>query len=90
LCCAAFLGCKEKEKVYEQKGIAPIDQAKTVLQNYAEGKPMTSEVTTFPDIVEGVRKTDPAKADILEKGFADLQKNKDNLAPRAKELLKKL
>ena len=44
----------------------------------------------FPNLVEGVRKTDPARADILEKGFAELQKPKANTAAKAKEILKAL
>ena len=81
------------EKSYEKKQDPPLEQAKVILQRYADGQPMTSEVSNFPTIVEEVRKTDPAKADILQKGFDDLQKHKNepsHLKEKSKELLKKL
>jgi hypothetical protein len=68
-----------------------LEQAKAILENYAKGAPMTSEVSSFPGVIEEVRKTDPQKADLLEKGFADLQKGpKSELGAKAKALLKKL
>ena len=51
---------------------------------------MGSEAMTFDEIVEDVRKTDPQKATILEKGFADLKRSPDNRSAKARELLKKL
>jgi transcriptional regulator of met regulon len=45
----------------------------------------------FPMQVEKVKKADPAKGDILEKGLADLQKaSKDARPAKAKALLKEL
>lgn len=91
---AAFSGCTPaavNEKTYEAKSPSGLDQAKGILENYAKGAPMTSEGSSFPAIVEEVKKTSPQKADILEKGFADLQKSsKSELAAKAKALLKKL
>jgi hypothetical protein len=51
---------------------------------------MGSEVMTFEEIVEEVRKTDPQKATILENGFADLKRSRGNLSGKARELLKRL
>jgi hypothetical protein len=91
---AAFVGCgppgKVKEETIEVKPRVELEQAKSYLQNYSQGQPLGSEVTSFPMLVEGVRKTDPTRADILEKGFAELQKPKVNTAAKAKEILKEL
>ena len=86
-------GCSSgrvKEKTVELHMTQGLERAKEYLQNYAKGDPIGSEASLFGQLVDEVRKTDPAKADILEKGFADLQKSKSGLAPKAKELLSKL
>src|SRR5205085_11205418 len=77
-------------KSYPVKATAPLDEAKALLQNYANGQPMASEAASFPDLVERVRQTDPQKADILAKGLADMEKSKTNIAGKAKALLQKL
>ena len=46
--------------------------------------------TIFDEIVQEVRKSDPQKATILEKGFADLRRAPGNRSATARELLKKL
>ena len=61
-----------------------------ILNDYAKGVPMGSEAMTFEEIVEEVRKTDPQKATILEKGFADLQRSPGNRSGKARALLKQL
>ena len=67
-----------------------LERAKVILNDYANGVPMGSEQMTFEEIVEEVRKTDPQKATILEKGFADLKRSPGNLSGKARELLKRL
>jgi hypothetical protein len=79
---------EEKIAVKEQKASA---QAVDLLNRYAKGQPLGSEVTTFPQVVAGVREEDPFRADILEKGFAELKTApKGTLAAKAKEILAKL
>ena len=68
----------------------PLEPARALLERYARGEPLGSEVTSFPQLVEDVRKVDPVRADILEKGLAEIQKNPSARAAKAKELLKKL
>lgn len=77
-------------KSYPVKSTSALDEAKGLLQNYANGQPMASEAASFPDLVERVRQTDPQKADILAKGLADMEKSKTNIAGKAKALLQKL
>ena len=86
------VGCNvHREEQIEVKGANdPLANARSILQSYAAGQQPSSEVASFPHIVEAVRKTDPARADILEKGFADLQRSRSGHAARARELLKKL
>jgi hypothetical protein len=51
---------------------------------------MGSEAMTFEEIVAEVRQTDPQKAAILEKGFADLKRSPQNLRDKARALLRQL
>ena len=74
-------------EVQPQSGL---ERAKVILNDYAKGVPMGSEAMAFDEIVADVRKTDPQKATILEKGFADLKRSPNNRSAKAKELLKKL
>ena len=67
-----------------------LERAKGILADYANGVPMGSEQMTFEEIVEEVRKTDPQKAAILEKGFADLKRSPQNPSGKARALLKQL
>lgn len=87
-------GCMQQTstpvKVYEVKTPDPLDQAKSLLENYAKGQTPGSEVTTFPHLVDEVKKKDPQKGEILEKGFADLQKSPREAAAKAKALLGQL
>lgn len=88
------LGCGRsvKEEAIEVKASNdPLFEARAVLQRYAAGQPLSSEVTSFPYMVEQVRKVDPARAEVLEKGLAEIQKASPASRPaRAKELLRKL
>ena len=75
--CAA--GCGGEGRVKEadieiKVAMSPLDQAISFLNRYAQGNPLGSEASMFEDVVKRVRETDAAKADILEKGFADIQK----------------
>ena len=67
-----------------------LERAKVILNDYVKGVPMGSEAMNFEEIVGEVRKTDPQKATILEKGFADLKRSPGNRSATARELLKKL
>jgi len=88
---AALSACGvQGEKAVPLKNPEGVEQAKIFLKRYADGAPMTSEVSAFPQIVEEVRKADPAKADLLQKGFDDMKKSPSSLKAKAKELLSKL
>ena len=80
-------GGKDAPEVQPQSGL---ERAKVILNDYAKGMRMGSEAMTFDEIVEEVRKTDPQKATILEKGFADLKRSPNDPSAKARELLKKL
>jgi hypothetical protein len=91
---AALIGCgptgRVKEETIEVKQDTALEQARTLLNNYAKGQPLGSEVTSFPGLVEQVRKADPTRGEILDKGFTELQKPKVNTAAKAKDILKQL
>ncbi|MBN9117889.1 MAG: hypothetical protein J0I06_01765 [Planctomycetes bacterium] len=91
--CGVLVGCennKPKVESIEAPPPNPVAEAKAILNNYANGMPVTSEAESFPDIVQRVRQVDSAKADILDKGFKEILANKQNPGPKARELLKKL
>lgn len=91
---AGFAGCGPpgtvKEEHIEVKGQAASTQAQKLLENYAKGQPLGSEVTTFAALVEDVRKEDSHRAKILEQGFKELQQPKIDTRAKAKEILAKL
>ena len=82
-------GCGKEAPVTVQPQ-SGLERAKGILTDYANGVPMGSEQMTFEEIVEEVRKTDPQKATILEKGFADLKRSPQNRSGIARALLKQL
>lgn len=92
----AFLlgaGCSggvKEEQIQVKAANDPIANAKTVLQRYADGQPLSSEVTSFPFLVEEVRKVDSAKADVLQTGLEDIQKSPQQAGAKARALLGKL
>src|SRR6184192_1638587 len=91
--CMALLGlcgCESKPPPVEIQPQSGLERAKAILNDYASGVPMGSEAATFEEVVAEVRKTDPQKATILEKGFADLKRSPQNLSGKARALLKQL
>src|SRR3954468_592622 len=86
----ALCGCASKAPPVEIQPQSGLEQAKVILNDYANGVPMGSEAATYEDVVAEVRKTDPQKATILEKGFADLKRSPQNLRDKARALLKQL
>jgi hypothetical protein len=90
---AALAGCESgriKEQTVDLHMTKGLERAKEYIEHYAKGEPIGSEAAAFSGVVEEVRATDPAKAEVLEKGFADLLKAKGDLKPKAQALLKKL
>jgi len=79
-----------KVQTYEVTNNSGLEQAKRLLQQYAQGQPVGSESTDYPQIVEQVRQTDPQKAVMLEKGFAELLRAGPALPEKAKALLQQL
>lgn len=68
----------------------PLDGIRTVLDGYVKGQPLRSEVSSFPNYISDIKKVNPEKAAILEKGLEDLQKPGANVQSKAKALLEKL
>lgn len=94
-CLVSIVGCGhggvKEEKIQVKSTNDPLHVPKSILQRYADGQPFGSEVSSFPAMVETVRKVDKERAEILEKGLEDLQKSSEGERPaKAKELLAKL
>jgi hypothetical protein len=82
-------GCQKSGPV-ELQPQSGLERAKGILNDYANGAPLGSEGAMYEEIVAEVRQTDPQKATILEKGFADLKRSPQNLSGKARALLKQL
>ena len=88
-----LVGCssgKPKVEVVQAPAPDPIARVKTMLTNYANGMPVTSEADSFTDLAAQVKARDPAKGEIVEKGLAEIKANPASAKTKANELLKKL
>ena len=83
-------GCGSNSPPVEVQPQSGLERAKGILNDYASGAPLGSEGAMYEEIVAEVRQTDPQKATILEKGFADLKRSPQNLSGKARALLKQL
>ena len=92
----AWVGCGSghvEERTIKSAQPVGIDLAKTLLQGYAEGKPVGSEVVGFEQIVEEAKQQDAEKAAILERGFGEIKGLMDSRSAvpnKAKEILAQL
>jgi hypothetical protein len=89
----ANLGCNQGTptvETYEAPPSDPLAEAKTILTNYANGMPVTSEAESFPDLVKRVKEKDPAKGELLDKGLQAIKANPSSAKSKATELLKQL
>lgn len=94
-CLFAIIGCGhggvKVEQIEVKASNDPLHLPRSILQRYAEGQPFGSEVSSFPAMVETLRKVDKDRADVLEQGLDELQKASESERPaKAKELLAKL
>ena len=81
---------KPKVEKVEAPVADPLVEAKAILNNYANGMPVTSEAESFPELVSRVKEKDAAKGAILEKGLAEIKTNPASAKAKATDLLKQL
>ena len=92
---AVLAGCGsggvQEQQIEVKAANDPLHLPKSILQRYAEGQALGSEVSGFPAMVESVRKVDKVRADVLEKGLQEIQDASDGeRRAKAKDLLSKL
>ena len=88
-----LVGCSSgtpKVETVQAPAPDPIARVKTMLTNYTNGMPVTSEADSFADLAAQVNAKDPAKGEIVEKGLAEIKANPASAKTKATELLKKL
>src|SRR5947207_12275009 len=89
LACISLIGCGPSGtppvQTYQVPAPDPIARAKTILTNYANGMPVTSEADSFPDLVAKVKEKDPAKGEILDKSLSEIKANPASAQSKAKE-----
>jgi hypothetical protein len=96
LCSVALLtptlvGCGGvQEETIEVKNASAVDEAKQILQNYANGAPLTSEAAGFPDLITRAKEEDAAKGAEVEKALNQIQAQPANRAAIATGALSKL
>ena len=84
-------GSERAAPAVQPTGEHALNTAKTMLQGYINGDARGSEVESYDWIVDTVRESDPAKADILKTGLAELKTCSNSaLKANAKKLLDQL
>lgn len=90
----AVVGCGQSgpgERQIEVREPDKIDEVKSVLSRYAEGQPLGSEADDFDRLIEGVRETDPKKADMLAEEMPKLKQLEGRaLQAKAKAIIRDL
>lgn len=94
ICAVGLTGCGGGElpqvETVEAPVISPIDEAKSLLQNYANGQPVTSEAESFADIATRAKDFDDVKGALIEQGFNQIKANPAAAQSIASGLLKQL
>ncbi len=97
LAALAIAGCSQEGVVHERsipvKQVSAVDQVKQLLEGYAKGTPVGSEIIGFGQMVEEAKKQDPAKGEIIASGLKEIEgmMNRQSAVPaKAKEILAKL
>lgn len=88
----ALVGCgggPVQQESIEVKSTA-FDEAKQILQMYADGGPYSSEASAFPDLINRAKAEDAEKGAELEKALNEIQANPNNRAAIAKQTIPKL
>ncbi len=84
-------GPREEQTIAVKASNDPLELPRSVLRQYAAGQPMGSEAAGFDAMIETVRKADPARADVLQKGLEEIKAaNPAARAGMANALLEKL
>jgi len=65
----------------------PVAEARSVVQGYANGQPIGSEMGTYDDLVSRVTAADAAKGAKLQQYFAEIKKKGSADAAKAKKML---
>jgi hypothetical protein len=90
----AVVGCGgsvQEETITVQASNDPLNEPRSILERYADGQPIGSEVSTFADMVARVEKVDSTRAAILREGLAEIETAAPSArAGLAKALLEKL
>jgi hypothetical protein len=84
-------GAVMEETITVQAANDPLNEPRSILQRYADGQAIGSEVSTFADMVARVEKVDPDRAAILRDGLTEIEAAAPSArASLAKTLLEKL
>lgn len=89
---AAMIGCGAtvQPREVEVQQSSALEEAQQILNNYASGSPVTSEVEGFPQLITKLTADDPAKAKIVKAALDKIVANPESRSQVAKTALEKL
>ena len=90
---AIVVGCSSplEEKHYRVTPQPPaIERVQAYLQRYADGQPVSSELTVFPGLISDLKETGNEHLPIVQGVYHDLQANPDRAQRIARRALKEL
>lgn len=90
LATAALVGCGPRTETYEMPTKTAVTQARELFQGYASGNPATSEVETYPQLIEQVRAEDPKAAEVIVPALEKIKANPAGVKATATQALKDL
>jgi hypothetical protein len=91
---ALAVGCdnpqRDKRTIKVNPDNDPLARPRAVLDRYAKGEPLASEVQEFPTLIKNVKKADPERGAIVEQALDEIQKNPARRVELAKAALEKI
>ena len=93
LALGCIAGCTNngvQPRIIEIKNSSPLGEARGLLEGYAQGNRLSSEVDSYSELVERIREQDPEQAVIVEKALGQIKDAPHNRVTTARAALKQL
>lgn len=87
---SAVVGCGPRIETYDMPQKSAVTEAREFFENYAAGNPATSEVETYPSLIERVQKEDPEAAKVIVPALEKIKANPASAKTTATQALKDL
>jgi hypothetical protein len=87
---SAFAGCGPRTETYDMPQKSAATEARELFEGYAAGNPATSEIETYPRIIEKVQKEDPEAAKVIVPALEKIKASPASAKATATKALKDL